>query len=125
VTGVQTCAIPISGTPSVYHCDSQRWAAIIFLTPDAPPESGTSFYRHKNTKVFHNSQIDWNATQGLDVFNQKTFLDGTPYETLDTVANVFNRLVIFDGGLIHSGINYFGWDIPSSRLFHIFFFDTL
>ena len=118
----QSCT---AGTPSVYHCDEQRWAAIIFLTPDAPPESGTSFYRHKKTKVFHNSQIDWSANQALDVFNQKTFLDGTPYETLDTVANVFNRLVIFDGGLIHSGINYFGWDIPSSRLFHIFFFDTI
>jgi hypothetical protein len=112
-----------AGTPSVFHCDSQKWAAVIYLTPDAPPQSGTSFYRHKETKIFHNTQIDWAAGQGTKVFNQHTFLDSTPYEMVDTVGNVFNRLVLFDGGLIHSGINYFGWDISSSRLFHIFFFN--
>lgn len=113
-----------AGTPSVFHCDSQKWAAVIYLTPDAPPESGTSFFRHKETKIFHNSQIDWESGQGLKVFNQNTFLDGTPYEPIDIVGNVFNRLVIFDGGLIHSGINYFGWNIETSRLFHIFFFHS-
>lgn len=113
-----------AGTPSVFHCDSQRWAAIVYLTPDAPPQSGTSFYRHKETKIYHNSQIDWNSGQGNVVFNQHTFVDSTPYEPVDTAGNVFNRLVIFDGGLIHSGTNYFGWDIPSSRLFHIFFFNA-
>jgi hypothetical protein len=112
-----------AGTPSVFHCDSQKWAAVIYLTPDAPPQSGTSFYRHKETKIFHNTQIDWAAGQGTKVFNQHTFLDSTPYEMVDTVGNVFNRLVLFDGGLIHSGVNYFGWDISSSRLFHIFFFN--
>ena len=112
-----------AGTPSVFHCDSQKWAAVIYLTPDAPPESGTSFFRHKETKIFHNSQIDWESGQGLKVFNQHTFLDGTPYEPIDTVGNVFNRLVIFDGGLIHSGVNYFGWNIETSRLFQIFFFN--
>jgi hypothetical protein len=114
-----------AGTPSVYHCDSQKWAGVIYLTPDAPPQSGTSFFRHKETKIHHNSQINWEKGEGEKVFNQKTFLDGSPYETVDTVGNIFNRLVLFDGGLIHSGINYFGWDIASSRLFHIFFFNTI
>ena len=110
------------GTPSVFHCDSQKWAAVIYLTPDAPPEGGTSFYRHKATKVHHNSQIDWSLKDEDNVFNQKTLLDPSPYEQVDTVGNIFNRLVIFDGGLIHSGVNYFGWDLHTSRLFHIFFF---
>jgi len=117
----QTCN---AGTPLVYHCDSQKWAGMVFLTPDAPPQCGTSFFRHKETKIYHNSQINWNTDQGLKVFNQKTFLDGTPYELTDRVGNVFNRLVIFDGGLIHSASEYFGWDLQSSRLFHMFFFDT-
>lgn len=114
-----------AGTPSVFHCDSQKWAAVIYLTPDAPPQSGTSFFRHKETKIFHNTQINWEAGEGQKVFNQKTFVDPTPYELVDTVGNIFNRLVVFDGGLIHSGMNYFGWDIESSRLFHIFFFNTV
>jgi hypothetical protein len=111
-----------AGTNLVYHCDIQKWAAMIFLTPDAPPSAGTSFFRHKETKIYHNSQIDWD-TNGNVVFNQKTFLDKTPYELTDSVSNIFNRLVIFDGGLIHSASDYFGWDINSSRLFHIFFFN--
>lgn len=115
----QTCK---AGTPLVYHCDEQKWAAMVYLTPDAPIECGTSFYRHKATKKYHNSQFYDNQEDFTSVFNQKTFVDKTPYEMVDTVGNVFNRLVIFDGGLIHAASEYFGWDIPSSRLFHMYFF---
>ena len=110
----QTCK---AGVPLVYHCDEQRWAAMIYLTPDAPPQCGTSFFRHKKTGVRHNSE-----PKIIECFNQNTFLDATPYEQVDTIGNVYNRLVIFDGGLIHSAAGYFGWDIPTSRLFHMFFF---
>jgi tetratricopeptide (TPR) repeat protein len=113
-----------AGTNLVYHCDSQKWAAIVYLTPDAPVCGGTSFYRHKQTKKHHNSQIDWNNGEGNIIFNQHTFLDRTPYELVDTVGNIYNRLVIFDGGLIHSAAEYFGWNINNSRLFHIFFFNS-
>lgn len=113
-----------SSAPLVYHCDEQQYAGMVYLTPDAPPECGTTCYRHKETKVRHNSEIDWESGQGVKVFNQKTFLDGTPYETVDKIGNVYNRLVIFDGGLIHAASKYFGWDFMSGRLFHMFFFDT-
>jgi hypothetical protein len=117
----QTCK---AGTPLVYHSDAQRWAAMVYLTPNAPIECGTSFYRHKETKIHHVSKIDWDKGEGLKVFNQQTFVDKTPYEMVDTVGNIFNRLVIFDGGLIHAASEYFGWDIPSSRLFHMYFFNS-
>jgi hypothetical protein len=116
----QTCT---PESPLVYHCDAQQYAGMVYLTPDAPPECGTSFFRHKKTKARHNSDIDWDNGQGLEVFNQKTFIDGTPYELVDKIGNVYNRLVIFDGGLIHSASQYFGWDLYSSRLFHMYFFD--
>ena len=35
-------------TSLVYHADAQEYAAIIFLTPNAPVDCGTSFFRHKN-----------------------------------------------------------------------------
>lgn len=113
-----------AGTKMVFHCDSQRYAAVLYLTPDAPPQSGTSFYRHKETKVRHACEIAWGTGDELRTFNQKTFVDPTPFERVDTVGNVYNRLVIFDGQLIHSGNDYFGWDIASSRFFQIFFFDV-
>jgi len=116
----QSC---IGGVPQVFHSDDQQWAGLIFLTPDAPPQSGTSFYRHKQSKVFHKSDIDWSAGENGNVFTSETYLDPTPFETQDKVGNVFNRLVIFDGGLIHSGNDYFGHSRETGRLFQIFFFN--
>lgn len=112
-----------SGEKLVYHCDDQTWAGMIYLTPDAPPECGTTMWRHKETKIHHNSQIDWESGQGLKVFNQRTFLDRTPYEPVDVAGNVFNRLVLFSGGNIHSASEYFGDCKENCRLWHMFFFD--
>lgn len=115
----------IGGVPQVFHCDEQKWAGLIYLTPDAPPQSGTSFYRHKESKVYHSSQIDWSVGKNGNVFSLDTFLDPTPYERQDFVGNVFNRLVLFDGKLIHSGNDYFGHNLETGRLFQIFFFDVI
>ena len=109
----------VAGQPLVYHCDLQKWAAMIYLTPNAPVECGTSFFADKKTGIRHNSQ------EGImEHFNtHKTFLDSTPYEPVDVVGNVFNRLVIFDGGLIHAASGYFGDNKDNCRLWQMFFFD--
>ena len=119
----------IAGTKLVYHCDSQSWAAAVYLSPDAPYWTGTSFYAVKNYdagELGSANSIRHNSHPELDLaFNQHTFVDRSPYELVDTVGNVFNRLVIWDAGLIHSASEYCGWDIASSRLFQIFFFDSV
>jgi hypothetical protein len=112
----QTCN---AGIAPVYHCDDQMWAAMVYLTPNPPPWAGTKMFRHKATGITHKDD-----PRILECFNQHTFLDRTPYEMIDEVGNVFNRLVIFNGGLIHAPSEYFGWDLASSRLFHMYFFDT-
>lgn len=114
-----------AGEKLVYHCDSQKWAAMIYLTPDAPPECGTSTFRHKETKLHHNSQFTWDENgSGYKVFPGKTFLDKTPFETVDVFGNIYNRCVLFEGGSIHAASEYFGSDINDCRLWHMFFFDT-
>jgi hypothetical protein len=109
----------VAGDRLVYHCDAQRWAAMVYLTPDAPPSCGTSTYMHRATRIHHNSHPNIMAA-----FNQKTFLDATPYERVDSFGNIFNRLVIFDGGCIHAASEYFGSCIEDCCLWHMFFFDT-
>lgn len=101
----------------VYHYDSQKWAAMIFLTPDAPVQTGTSFYKHKETgiKVAEDPNADKAFSGG--------FYDSTKFELIDTVGNVFNRCIIFDARQIHAASEYFGQNINDSRLFQIFFFD--
>lgn len=109
----------IAGEPVVYHCDDQCYAAMIYLTPDAPTSTGTSTFQHKATKIRHKEHP--NITSA---FTYKTFLDRTPYETVDSFGNVYNRLVIFDAGSIHGATEYFGHDMEDGRLWHMFFFDT-
>jgi hypothetical protein len=111
----QTC---IAGDQLVYHYDLQDYAAIIFLTPDAPPECGTNFYRSKYTKQI---KIDKNTDTS---FIFKTgFLDSTQFDLVDQVGNVYNRLVIFTSRMIHAASCYFGDNDKNGRLFQMFFFN--
>ena len=102
--------------PLVYHTDHQQWAGMVYLTPNAPFECGTSMYAHKETKKRHQSE-------GIDDCFDGGFYDGTKFELVVSIGNVFNRLVIFNGKCIHAASKYFGQTLEDSRLFHMFFFD--
>jgi hypothetical protein len=123
-----------SSDPIVYHYDSQLYAAVVFLTPNAPPETGTSFYRHKKetwlTKDPSDYQI-WDNENHLQTFHDNImgtedddFLDSTKWEEIDRVGNVYNRFVLWDAKLIHSATTYFGKSKENGRLFHMFFFNA-
>ena len=102
----------------VYHCDGQTLAGMIYLTPDAPFSCGTSLFAHKRTGLRNENDFG-----DVNVFDETGFYDRTKFDPVDTAGNVFNRLVLFDAKCIHSANEYFGADITSSRLFHLFFFD--
>ena len=111
-----------SGQPVVYHCDAQMWGGMIYLTPDAPFQCGTTLYANKDNKVRRGCEpggrIAWDGKEG------DPFLDGTPFEPVDILGNVYNRLVIFDAQCIHSASEYFGTVKENCRLWQMFFFDT-
>lgn len=103
--------------PQVYHHDVQKWAAMIYLTPDAPLESGTRTHRSKISGARHATDT------GIDQAFAGGFIDSTKFDIVDNAANVYNRLVIMDAQCIHSAGPYFGTDNKSGRLIHLFFFD--
>jgi hypothetical protein len=107
----------IAGDQLVYHYDIQEYAGILFLTPDAPPNTGTSFYRSKYTKKRKIEQQD------IPITFKNGFLDSTEFDLVDVVGNVYNRLVLFDAQMIHAASTYFGNNIENGRLFQLFFFD--
>ncbi len=113
-----------AGTPHVYHCDDQRWAGAVYLTPDAPLRGGTSFFRHKESKLGDRSAF-WDNTWHGDMMSDPEcwHLDPSLWDTVDTVGNVYNRLVIWDARKVHSASDYFGDNINTARLFQLFFFD--
>jgi hypothetical protein len=102
---------------SVYHCDSQQYAGIIYLSPDCPPQTGTCFYRSKHTKKMKVSSEEHGT-----VFKHG-YYDSTEFELVDVVGNVYNRLILFDAKMIHAAPTYFGDNLQNGRLFQLFFFD--
>lgn len=113
----------------VYHCDSQTFAAIVFLTPDAPPETGTSFFRSKKNGLWKAPTEEDVARLGKDESTllyemfEGEFYDSTRWDLVDKIGNRYNRLVVFDAQTVHAASAYFGSNINNSRLFHMFFFD--
>lgn len=110
----------------VYHIDTQNYAAMVYLTPDAPLQTGTASYRSKLTGAtrFDNGETGELYTKTFKgVSNELNFYDKTSWEEIDRVANVYNRLVMFDAKRLHSATEYFGDALENARLFHLFFFD--
>jgi hypothetical protein len=98
-------------------------SAVLFLTPDAPLLTGTSFYRHLATGLHRYPGP--RADGGVDVFNR----DGPHFDRwqeVDRVGNIFNRMVIFPGNLFHAATGYFGSpeSPPEQRLTQVFFFSV-
>jgi len=108
-----------AGDPLVYHCDLQAWAGMLYLTPDAPYNTGTSTYALKGTDIRHLSHPDIYSCFKAGSRN----FDRTPFETVDVLGNVYNRLVIFNAGYLHAASEYFGFTAENSRLWQMFFFD--
>ena len=110
--------VTTSKDPQVYHLDGQRWAAMIYLSPDAPLQSGTRQHISKINGAYHELEGP-NADEAF----RGDFYDSTKWHTSADVGNVFNRLVIMDAQHIHSAGNYFGDTLETGRLTHLFFFD--
>lgn len=99
------------------HRDTTDWAAVLFLTPDAPIDSGLTLYRHKRTKA-----LGMQSVGGDEAENEVADLDA--WEIDCTIGNVFNRLVMFRGDKFHKASVYFGNSSETSRLFQLHFFNT-
>jgi hypothetical protein len=108
------------------HADSTTdWAAVCYLTPDAPVTAGTGIFRHKETgwmnfeyKIQNDPEYMKQAPPGDEC------QDYTKWEMVDRVGNVFNRLIMYRADNYHVSLDYFGKDINDGRLFQVFFFNT-
>jgi hypothetical protein len=110
-TSFQIC---LEDTTSWIHTDVVEWTGVLYLTPNAPAESGTAIYRHKPTGVYRR---DHDADMLED--------DDSAWEVISVIGNVYNRLALFKGNLYHKSLlSGFGHDKYSARLTQVFFFNT-
>jgi len=106
------------------HTDSRnlcRYAAVLFLTPDAPTRAGTSFYRQRlpNGRPGGNTcpPPHSNLCDALGV----TRLPLSAWQEDVSILNVFNRLLLYRSEMVHSATSYFGDEDLSKRMTAVFF----
>tara|TARA_R110002096_G_scaffold338801_2_gene532260 strand:+ start:316 stop:984 length:669 start_codon:yes stop_codon:yes gene_type:complete len=113
-----------SDTPLIWHKDEQDYAGALYLSPDPPLQTGTSFWRSKVTGEFGPEVTNNARLFNSDNEGKEWFWDRTKFELVDRIGNKFNRLAIWNAKSIHSATSYMGKGIEEARLFQVFFFEV-
>ena len=106
------------------HTDSRalcRYAGVLYLTPEAPPDCGTSFYRQRlpNGGLGGNTvaKPHDNLVQALGT----RFVPPDAFVEDVRVPNRFNRLLVYSAAMIHSATAYCGEILADERMAAVFF----
>lgn len=102
-------------------------SAIIYLSPDTTPDSGTSIYTVK--------KFGYNAEE-TERYKRVSFLskkfnpewcekNNSYFEETIRVNSVYNRLIAFDSRLNHGAHNFYGTTKEDSRLTIVAFFNRI
>jgi hypothetical protein len=103
------------------HVDGyNNWAGVVYLTPDAPVSSGTAFFKYIDGTMCEKDMKQKNNEKDVNNFSQ----DMTKWTKVDTIGNVFNRIILFNSKVFHMSMDYFGDCKENGRLFQVFFFST-
>jgi len=105
-----------------YHSDSQSYAGVLFLTPAAPIGAGLSFFRSRASGLRRRTD---DPEQMFRTFGGDAEFSRDRWEEIDRIANLYNRLVLFDAHLAHGASAYFGDRVDNARLFQNFFFNLV
>ena len=105
------------------HRDETEWAAVLYLTPDAPISSGTAFFKHKLTGIEDLDEYNAASSENQQLLNADS-CDMSKWDMVDFIGNKYNRLILFRGTRNHRSMKYFGKDKHDGRLFQLWFFNT-
>lgn len=107
----------------VIHQDTNTiFAGVLYLTPNAPLDSGTSLY--KPNKLFNEENYQAALRQ-----NDVNFKTGHPvsaeyhtmFDEVLRVNNVYNSLILFNAQTFHAANKFFGDSLKNGRMAQVFF----
>lgn len=114
----------------VHFDEPSDWMSLlIYLTPDAPYDTGTSFWQHRKTGLIakptklDSSKLGLRRTE-LEAFIERDGWKRNCWIEVDRVGNRFNRAVMFPAGRLHSATKHFGLNLNSGRLYQSFHFSV-
>ena len=108
----------------VIHTDhSTVFAGVLYLTPDAPLNAGTSLF--KKNKTFDEVKYQQALNDNDARFKAGEIAMDTSYHSMfDEIVrinNVYNTLIIYEGRHFHAANQFFGKTLEDSRLAQVFF----
>ena len=112
----------------VIHTDTNTiFAGVLYLSPNAPLNSGTSLYRKNAT--FNQEKYKRAHELNDERFKAGELVMDTEYHSMfDEVVrvnNVYNTLILFEGDIFHAANNFFGNTLEDSRLAQVFFINKI
>lgn len=112
----------------VLHTDHNTiLAAVLYLTPDAPLNAGTSLF--KPNKTFDEAKYKKALEDNDDRFRAGQIQMDTSYHSMFDeivrVNNVYNTLIIYEGRMHHAANGFFGNNLENSRLSQVFFINRI
>lgn len=117
-----------SETVGIHYDDPLRWVMfLVYLTPDAPFDAGTSLWQHRKTGLTKPPSPGDAKRLGSTVEELLATLERDSrirnrWVEIDRVGNVFNRAVMFPGGFYHSASRHFGSGLHDGRIYQSFHF---
>ena len=112
----------------VIHTDHNTiFAAVLYLTPDAPLDTGTSLFK-KNSR-FNKQKYEKALADNDERFMAGEIkMDTSYHEMFDEIVrvnNVYNTLILYEGQYFHSANKFFGKTLKDSRLAQVFFINKI
>jgi hypothetical protein len=112
------------------HSDSCIFSGVIYLNKDFPRNTGTNIYRIKNNidNLNENQDEKFIFYSGEDI-SEKDYTEGIKrnndqFEEIIRVENIYNRLVLFEGGQYHGVPSFYTGNLED-RLTLVFFVNNL
>lgn len=116
------------GSSGWCHYDGNNtFAGVVYLTPDIPKFLGTAICKqiHKWPEDDKNYEIrnDFYAGKPVDYskYLEARNFNNSLFETVLNVDNIYNRMLMYDGGVAHKENGFYGTDLKDSRLTQVFF----
>jgi hypothetical protein len=115
-------------TVGIHYDTPQSWVMfLIYMTPGAPYEAGTSLWQHKATGLAamptaRDAERLNTPLEKLFTILERDLHDRRRWREIDRIGNVYNRAVMFPGRLLHSASKHFGSNRLNGRLYQSFHF---
>ncbi|HEX9945538.1 MAG TPA: DUF6445 family protein [Thermoanaerobaculia bacterium] len=110
-----------------FDTPSEMVTMLVYLTPGAPYDAGTSLWQHRPTGLLAKPRPADARRLGTTVEELEDRIDRDSrnprrWREIDRVGNVYNRATFYRSGMLHSATRHFGSNVQNGRIYQTFRF---